>query len=617
MDLVEKVPTGAKPARALTVDGAVADAPCKTMRENDWYVTELRRLGFTENQISTTISYANGHAHKNPIGFLGACTLLGIISHREVPALIAKYWGLTHITSNDLVIQGESHKLLPAPIQRGRVAIPLSINGRMVRVAVANPGILNFSQVEHSLRDQGLTPYWVVAPLEDIVRKIEEVNTPRILVGTEDAGATYVEKVIEEAWRDGASDVHFVPNENGLWIEFRINGRLTPKYPFPADKKEIILAGVKIMSSTKKREATAGTSTHMDIANKSLPQDASTSRKYGSARVNLRFSSLPTIWGESIGVRILDQSKGGVPLHELGMGQDMLQALIPLLRKGTGGFILTGPTGSGKTTTLYSMSNALEWRANGLSFFTLENPVEYEMGMGARQTEVTDRLTWSVGLRAILRQDPDILLIGEMRDAETAAAGVRTAMTGHMFFTTLHANHTIECFARLMDLGVEPGNIVAAITVFIAQRLVRRVCPRCRRPHRRNDDLLRQYADVLRDSQIPQPRFWEAGPGCPECKTGFGKQFAIFEMLPVWPFADLIIRKKIDATPADFADIIERYNQRRKEIADYRVQKGQSAAEAKYGVREATAAPIRSLEQDGILRAASGHTTPEEVLGAI
>jgi type II secretory ATPase GspE/PulE/Tfp pilus assembly ATPase PilB-like protein len=281
-----------------------------------------------------------------------------------------------------------------------------------------------------------------------------------------------LDAILRAAANEGASDIHFEPKEGGLLVRFRLDGEMRDHTTVALAQRDALLSRGKIYGG-------------MDITERRLPQDGRATLKEGGRRYHLRLSTVPTVYGENLVVRLLDQTMPAQSLDELGLTSVQAQAMRDALTGPAGLILLTGPTGSGKTTTLHAALHALDHR--GRVIHTLEDPVEYEF-TAIRQTEIREKigLTFAASLRALLRQNPDVMLVGETRDAETAQLAIRGALTGHLVLSTLHTNDALSAIPRLRDLGVESFLIAASLRLVAAQRLVRRLCPACRQTHPEN-----------------------------------------------------------------------------------------------------------------------------------
>lgn len=325
--------------------------------------------------------------------------------------------------------------------------------------------------------------------------------------------------VLRAAAIEGASDVHCEPKEDGLCIRFRIDGEMREHSKLPPAQRDPFLSRGKIFTS-------------LDITERRLPQDGRAVFECEGKRLHIRASTLPTVHGENLVVRLLDQSMPTQSLEQLGMATDDAAAIRAALRGPAGLHYLTGPTGSGKSTTLHAALRTFDGERQVLH--TLEDPVEYEV-RGIRQTEIREKigLTFAASLRALLRQNPDVILVGETRDAETAQLAIRCALTGHHVLSTLHTNSALAAIPRLRDLGVESFLLAASLRLLAAQRLVRRLCPECRQPH---PDLHR-----LRAQHQMQHANFCAPAGCNACHgRGYRGRLAIHEVIPTARFVPLI-----------------------------------------------------------------------------
>jgi type II secretory ATPase GspE/PulE/Tfp pilus assembly ATPase PilB-like protein len=325
-----------------------------------------------------------------------------------------------------------------------------------------------------------------------------------------------VEQILAAAVRKSASDIHFEPDEKSLRIRMRHDGMLQAFLLIPKDLQDAFLARLKVMAN-------------LDVSDTRLPQDGRFSMTLGRKELNIRVSCLPTNYGESIVLRILDGSNLLLDIRSLGMRPEDRDTLAASTLRPHGVVLVTGPTGSGKTTTLYTALNGVNRIER--SVFTLEDPIEYRLPH-IRQTQVNEKvgLTFSNGLRTLLRQDPDVILVGETRDKETAQLMVRAALTGHLVFSSLHTNDSFSAIPRLIDLGVEPFLLPATVHLVIAQRLVRRLCPACKEPVDDPEQHLHAFKLPLPETT---PTLWRPR-GCPECRhQGYRGRLAIFEMLSI------------------------------------------------------------------------------------
>jgi general secretion pathway protein E len=335
--------------------------------------------------------------------------------------------------------------------------------------------------------------------------------------------------------------VHVQPYESTLVVRLRIDGVLYDSFELPKSFQDEVISRIKVMG-------------HMNIAEKRLPQDGRATVQSGDRAIDLRIATLPTTFGERAVIRLLDKGERLYTASEIGMDERSLQQFRQLITSEHGIVLVTGPTGSGKTTTLYAALREIDSKRRNI--LTLEDPVEYRLP-GISQTQISDKkgMTFASGLRSVLRQDPDIIMVGEIRDGETAVMAIQSALTGHLVFSTLHTNDAASAIARLLDLGIEPYLLASSLMGVLAQRLVRRVCPACG---------------------------GRAARACDECRrTGYRGRVGIFELLRV----DESIRQRIQAR-ATAADI-------------------KAAAVASF---------MRTLREDGLAKVGRGITTAEEVL---
>lgn len=372
--------------------------------------------------------------------------------------------------------------------------------------------------------------------------------------------------LIAKAAASGASDIHIEPGENNACVRMRIDGVLYKEAEMNKKLMQAVVSRVKVLAG-------------MDIAEKRLPQDGSIKLELDGRNIDLRISSLPTILGEKIVIRILDKEKFALNLDELNFTPENLALYRRLYNYGSGIVLLTGPTGSGKTTTLYA--TLAELNSSERNIVTIEDPVEYRIN-GISQVAVNEKagLTFSSGLRSILRQDPDIIMLGEIRSLDTAATAIRAALTGHLVFSTLHTNNAAGAAVRLVDMGIEPFLVASALRGVVAQRLVRRICPHCKTAYAANAE---EKACLNINSGDDLTLY--KGSGCEKCRgTGYLGRMALQEVMPVVPELKKFILGK--------------------------TQEETLFAEAeKFGAV--------SMHSDGVQKVLKGHTSLAEVLQAV
>jgi general secretion pathway protein E len=368
-------------------------------------------------------------------------------------------------------------------------------------------------------------------PLEQLAARLEE---PRDLldVGTDAPLVRFVNALLAEALSARASDIHLEPFEHAVIVRFRIDGTLQDVLTSPRHLHAAVVSRLKVMAG-------------LDIAERRLPQDGRMRLRSAGRDVDVRVSTVPTIFGERTVLRLLDQAAAPLALEQLGLRPDSQRAIERLLGRTHGIVLATGPTGSGKTTTLYAaLSRIAGEERSSKNIITIEDPVEYQLpGVGQMQINTKIALTFAQGLRSVLRQDPDVIMVGEIRDRETAEIAIHAALTGHLVLSTLHTTDSIGALTRLLDMGIEPFLVSSAVTAIIGQRLVRRVCDRCRvrtaATGLRGDDALAELATV--DT-------WTAGPGCASCRqTGYRGRTGIYELLRMDDAVRALVMKRSDA----------------------------------------------------------------------
>jgi general secretion pathway protein E len=379
-----------------------------------------------------------------------------------------------------------------------------------------------------------------------------------------------VNMLMFQALKLRASDIHLQPYVDRLQVRMRIDGVLYDTEAIPKKAQEAIVSRVKVMGK-------------MDIAERRLPQDGRASIRIGDGDVDVRISSIPVQSGERIVLRILDKTTKVYTLDQIGLSEENRKTIERYINYSHGVIFVTGPTGSGKTTTLYAALNAIN--APELNILTIEDPVEYNLeGVSQVQVNVKKGLTFAAGLRSFLRQDPDVMMVGEVRDNETADIAIRAALTGHLVFSTVHTNDSASTVTRMLDIGVEPYLVSSSVLLVIAQRLVRTICAQCREwvDPARDEQLGFQLEDLkLKQDQFPDGKV-ALGRGCDECfHSGFSGRTAIYELMPI----DAVIQEQI-------------------------VNKA-SASVIKRGALERG---LRTLRMDGVDKVLAGLTTPEEVL---
>jgi type IV pilus assembly protein PilB len=347
-----------------------------------------------------------------------------------------------------------------------------------------------------------------------------------------------VNLILDDAIQKGASDIHIEPHEHSLHIRNRIDGMLLEMMDLPGWMQSPITSRLKILAN-------------LDIAEKRVPQDGRIKRIVGNEEIDMRVSTLPTHHGEKTVIRLLRHNATLLQLESIGLEGDDFQTTIDLINKPQGMLFITGPTGSGKSSTLFACLNRIKSKA--INITTIEDPIEYKL-QGINQVQINEKagLTFADTLRSILRQDPDVILVGEIRDAETAQIALQSSQTGHLVFSTLHTNDSISAITRLRDLGIPSFLIASGVLGVIAQRLARVICTQCKDIYQPSEEALFRYKTVFGDSPLP-PSFY--GKGCKKCNnTGYKGRTGIFEFLPMDPqLRDLIAQSETEQTLRDYA----------------------------------------------------------------
>ncbi len=457
---------------------------------------------------------------------------LGFITGPALSAFLAKDAQTPTVDLAKIPFDPAVLDLLPFAFCKEAGVVPIARTADTLTLVMADPfNVVAIDQVEQmtQLRVEVLN-----AALPDILDKLNSANDragsldktiDELMAiggsnGDDDSSAPMVraiDQLISEAVRKSSSDIHLEPDEKSLRIRMRHDGVLRPFMMVPKDLQEPFTARIKVLAN-------------LDVSETRLPQDGRFSITVGRRELNLRVSCLPTIYGESIVMRILDSGALLMELSSMGMRAEDEAKLAKACARPHGIVLVTGPTGSGKTTTLYTALNSVNRHERAV--FTLEDPIEYRLPY-IRQTPINEKigLTFSTGLRTLLRQDPDVLLVGETRDKDTAQLMARAALTGHLVFSSLHTNDSFGAIPRLIDLGVEPFLLPATLHLIVAQRLVRRLCPVCRK-------VVEDPAATLRSFNLPvptdhEPTLWKA-TGCAECHNqGYRGRVAIFEVLEI------------------------------------------------------------------------------------
>jgi len=514
---------------------------------------------------------------------------LGILTEQQLTQALSSIYRVPGLNLTETTVDPEAVKLLPQEIATKFQVLPVKREGRRLQVAMADPGnifaiddikFITGYEVEPTVAaesaikrlidrhyDQADSMARVMQDMQfDELEVVEETTDDVDLSGLADESAPVVKlvnSVLADAVRKGASDIHIEPYERMVRVRYRIDGTLYEVMSPPFKLKAAITSRIKIMAE-------------LDIAERRIPQDGRIKIKILDRTIDLRVSTLPTIFGEKVVMRILDKGNLRIDLTQFGMGERAFRDLVRAIESPYGMVLVTGPTGSGKTTTLYSALSRVS--LPGVNIMTAEDPVEYNIE-GINQVQINDDigLSFATALRAFLRQDPNIVMVGEIRDLDTASIATKAALTGHLVLSTLHTNDAPSTVNRLVDMGVEPFLVASSTNLIMAQRLVRRLCTGCKVETPLHEEVAREL-EVTGEpiTSIYEPR------GCLECaQTGYRGRQGLYEVMPISPTIRELI---LDRAPAV-------------------VIKKQAVIEG-----------MLTLRMDGILKVRSGVTSPGEVL---
>jgi len=480
----------------------------------------------------------------------------GLAPEAEVARCLALQFGrpFVHVTRDD--VNAQALGLLPPEILNEHGILPLDIVDGTLTLATDDPA--NVFRLDDVRRRTGLAVRTVVACASEIRQVLEElgrnesaIEVEQLIQGMEDGDVEVVETqaddlpdlekvagespiirlanyLVADAVRQRASDIHIEPSESRLRVRYRIDGLLFESVSPPLSMHAALISRIKIMAN-------------LDISERRLPQDGRIRAMVHGRVVDLRVSTLPTTAGEKCVIRILDTGSILIGLERLGFNEDNMAMFTKQIAQPHGIILVTGPTGSGKTTTLYSALKHLD--SDAINISTVEDPVEYRLE-SVNQVQVSDRIgmTFAAALRSLLRQDPDVIMVGEIRDEETARISVQASLTGHLVLSTLHTNDAPSSITRLINIGIEPYLISASLNAVVAQRLVRRICTLCKEPFTPSDEV-KAYLESQGLSDVTMYR----GKGCPKCRqTGYSGRVAIYELLVM----DDSVRDVVTANPS-------------------------------------------------------------------
>ncbi|MDX1933804.1 MAG: type II secretion system ATPase GspE [Capsulimonadales bacterium] len=474
---------------------------------------------------------------------------MGAVTERDRTRVLGEHWGVPYADLSTDTVDPGAAQLISQDLARRYKVIPLEVRGNRLKLAMKNPLDIFATDEIRLITGKEVDP--IIATEEDITFAIQEAYrgvgdaVDKVLKDFEDEDvsldntrpeiAASVEEerqaaddapiiklanaVIARGITEKASDIHIEPARDCLKVRYRIDGILVDGLLIPKKAQASLTSRIKIMAE-------------MDIAEKRVPQDGRISLIIEGKPFDFRVSTLPAVFGEKIVMRVLDKSNINIGLHRLGLLPHTFEMFESMLMRSYGIILVTGPTGSGKSTTLYS--SLAKVNSGEKNILTIEDPVEYEIP-GITQVGVNKKagMTFAAGLRSMLRQDPDIIMVGEMRDQETAMIAIEAALTGHLVFSTLHTNDAPGAVARLMDMGVEPFLIASATVGIMAQRLLRKVCEKCKQPYEPPRDAIKRLGMNLEEIDRSKVTFFR-GRGCDTCKgSGYKGRVGCYELMPV------------------------------------------------------------------------------------
>jgi type IV pilus assembly protein PilB len=495
---------------------------------------ERKRLGdlLVEAGLITEEQLQEALREKAPGQKLGDALLQrGYITEQQLIEVLEFQLGIPHVSLYRYPIDPKLTNLIPKEFAKRHMVMPLKIEGERLFVAMADP--MDFFVIDDLRLSTGFHIETAIASKDDILRAIHtyyDINesvedflqmAPAAETTVEEERAIeedspivrLVNQILQLAVEQRASDIHIDPQETKVLVRYRIDGMLRTDRALPKHMQSMLTARIKILAN-------------MDITEHRIPQDGRIKMNVDFHPVDLRVSTLPTIYGEKIVIRILDLGAALNDIHKLGFNQLNLQRFIELIERPNGIVLITGPTGAGKSSTLYAALNHLN--SDEVNIITIEDPVEYQIeGVNQIQVNPNVGLTFAQGLRSILRQDPNIIMVGEIRDRETAEVAIRASLTGHLVLSTLHTNDALSTITRLIDMGIEPFLVATSLAGVVSQRLVRRVCRDCQEeqePTKREIEIFARRGMKI-DKLV-------RGRGCPTCNmTGYKGRIAIHELL--------------------------------------------------------------------------------------
>ena len=504
----------------------------------------------------------------------------GMLTEHQLIELLEIQLGIPHIQVSQYEIEPELINLIPSELAKRAIIMPIRRERNKLFIAMADP--MDYFAIEEVRMVTGYNIETSIAAKDDLLRAITkyydlqesmeavledftdiEVVEQTDLLDEESAVVRLVNHIISNGVAQRASDIHFDPQETDLKVRYRVDGILMTERSLPKSMQSVVIARIKIMGN-------------LNITEYRVPQDGRIKANYNFKPVDIRLSTLPTVYGEKVVMRILDLSNAANDITKLGLRTENMHLFRQMIKSPNGIVLITGPTGSGKSSTLYAALKELN--APEVNIMSVEDPVEYRLE-GINQVQVKEEvgMTFAAGLRSMLRQDPDIIMLGEIRDLETAQIAVRASLTGHLVLSTLHTNSAVESISRMQDMGIEPFLLTSSLVGIVAQRLVRRICRDCG-----------EIQPALPEEQIFLEKFGQhvtelhKGVGCTACNhTGYRGRIAIHEVIPITrELKDLILAKASS-----------------RQLSDFVRQQGYD-----------------SLLEDGVQKILEGHTTFAEVI---
>ena len=597
--LQEHKRTGISLGTVLVKLGFISDDDLSSVLGKQIHIDHRKRIGevLVEQGLITEQQLQQGLEEQRHSGLrLGKCLIkLGIISENKLVDILSAQLDIQHVVLENFTFSRQLVQVIPEEMARKYKAIPLFEQDGVITVAMADP--TNLRTIDHLKFKTGKEVEPVIATEKSILAAIEKNYSAGLedmtqLLGsvsgieeldlvkaeddsdklTDEEGAQVVKLVnllVNQAISEGASDIHVEPLEKYVRLRYRIDGELKEKNPIPMQLRAQITSRLKIMAG-------------MDIAEKRKPQDGRFQIRFEGREIDLRVSTYPVMTrnrgvNEKVVIRILDPYSKNLTLDTLGFMPRTLKSFEDIITRPDGIILVTGPTGSGKSSTLYSALQRIYDVSKNI--VTMEDPVEYHLdGICQGQINMKAGFSFAEGMRSILRQDPDIIMIGEMRDIETCEMAIQAALTGHLVFSTLHTNDSASAYTRLLDMGLEPYLITSTVIGILAQRLVRRVCQRCKEPYDPEPELLTKIG-IRPGIQLFK------GRGCKFCNnTGYKGRLGLYELLVPDPNVSKLILQHVPS----------------EQVKQYCLKRGD----------------FDSLRRDGLRKALEGLTTIEQVLGA-